>query len=333
MENMSKWLSTANEKKLPFPILSFPGVQLTGVKVSELVKSGKKQAECMKAVANRWNALASVSLMDLSVEAEAFGSPVRFFEDEVPAVTAAIVTDEKSLEELAIPEVGTSRTSEYVTAIREAKMLISGKPVFGGAIGPFSLAGRLMDMTEIMVMCYEEPELVHAVLEKVTQFLIAYSTALKDAGADGIIMAEPAAGLLSPSLLAEFSAPYVKRIIQAVETELCVFVYHNCGNSTVQSIKHILDMGARALSFGNAIDLSEMLELVPGDILVMGNVDPAWQLRGGSPESVREATLNVLNKCAKHPNFILSSGCDIPPMSPLENIDAFFNAAREFYGV
>jgi uroporphyrinogen decarboxylase len=40
----------------------------------------------------------------------------------------------------------------------------------------------------------------------------------------------------------------------------------------------------------------------------------------------------VLNKCAHHPNFILSSGCDIPPASLIENTDAFFAAAREFYG-
>ena len=332
MRDMNEWLKTAAAQKLPFPILSFPGVQITGTAVSELVRSGAKQAECMKAVAARWRTLASVSLMDLSVEADAFGSPVRFFDDEVPAVTAAIVTDQKRLDELKVPEVGASRTGEYVTTIKEAKKLITDRPVFGGAIGPFSLAGRLMDMSEIMVNCYEEPELVHGVLEKATQFLISYNTALRDAGADGIIMAEPAAGLLSPNLNAEFSTPYAKRIIQAVETENCVFVYHNCGNNTIQLVKSILETGARAFSFGNAIDLSEMIPYFSENLIVMGNIDPAVQLRGGTPESVREATLDVLDKCAKHPNFILSSGCDIPPMSPIENIDAFFSAAKEFYG-
>ena len=329
---MNEWLKTAAAEKLPFPILSFPGVQITGVAVSELVKSGVKQAECMKATANRWKTLAAVSLMDLSVEADAFGSPVRFFDDEVPAVTAAIVTDQKSLDELKVPEVGTSRTGEYVLTIKEAKEHITDRPVFGGAIGPFSLAGRLMDMSEIMVLCYDEPELVHGVLEKVTQFLISYNTAIREAGADGIVMAEPAAGLLSPSLIAEFSTPYAKRIIQAVETDNCVFVYHNCGNNTIRLVESIINTGARVFSFGNAIDLSEMIKLFPEDFIVMGNVDPAVELRGGTPESVRNATLDVLNKCAKYPNFILSSGCDIPPMSPLKNIDAFFETAKEFYG-
>jgi len=328
--NMTEWLSSAAARQKPMPVLSFPGIQLVGGTVRELVYSGEKQAACMKAIADRYDALASVSLMDLSVEAEAFGSLLRFSDDEVPTVTGAVIKGESDLEKLAVPAVGTARTGEYVRTIRLAKTLIRDKPVIAGSIGSFSLAGRLMDMTEIMVLCYEEPELVHGVLDKMTRFLIAYNTALKEAGADGILMAEPAAGLLSPELNAEFSTPYVKRIIEAVQTDDCVFIYHNCGN-TIPLIGSILENGAKAYHFGNVIDLSEMLPLVPGDRPVFGNVDPAGQLRNGTPESVRRATLDLLERCTKYPNFILSSGCDIPPAAPLENIDAFFDASKEFY--
>jgi len=329
--NMIEWLKTAAGKNKSMPILSFPGVQLTGISVSDLVRSGKLQAQCMKAVADRWDTLASVSLMDLSVEAEAFGSPVRFSDVEVPTVSGAIVTDEKELEALRVPSVGDGRTGIYVEAIKEVKQLITDRPVFAGILGPYSLAGRLMDLTEIMMLCYDEPELVHGVLEKVTQFQIEYGRAMSQAGADGIIMAEPAAGILSPALIGEFSTPYVKRIIEAVETESCVFIYHNCGNSTLTLTKEILATGAKAYHFGNAIDISEMLKLIPSDKLVMGNVDPAGQFRTGTPESVRQATTSVLEKCSAAPNFIISSGCDIPPASPIENIEAFFEAVKEYY--
>jgi len=329
--NMNDWLKTAAAQHKPMPILSFPGVQLTGISVNDLVRSGKLQAECMKAVADRWDTLASLSLMDLSVEAEAFGSPVRFSDVEVPTVSGAIVTDEEELENLKVPSVGAGRTGIYVETIKEAKKLITDRPVFAGILGPYSLAGRLMDLTEIMMLCYDEPELVHGVLEKVTQFQIEYGRAMRDAGADGIIMAEPAAGILSPSLIGEFSTPYVKRIIEAVETESCVFIYHNCGNSTLTLTKEILDTGAKAFHFGNAIDLSEMLKLIPSDKLVMGNVDPAGQFRAGTPESLRKATTEILEKCSSAPNFIISSGCDIPPASPIEIIDAFFEAVRDYY--
>jgi uroporphyrinogen decarboxylase len=75
----------------------------------------------------------------------------------------------------------------------------------------------------------------------------------------------------------------------------------------------------------------DIIAKVPSDTLVMGNVDPAGVLRLGTPETVRETTLSLLDRCAKYPNFLLSSGCDIPPMTPWENIDAFFKAVEEYY--
>jgi uroporphyrinogen decarboxylase len=77
--------------------------------------------------------------------------------------------------------------------------------------------------------------------------------------------------------------------------------------------------------------MQEMLEKFPADIPVMGNVDPAGVLRMGTPESVKEATLAIMEKCCGHPNFVISSGCDIPPMTPWENIDAFFETVDQFY--
>ena len=327
--NMKRWLQDAPSLRKAMPILSYPGVQLIGESVNDLVHNGALQVECMRAVAARWDTLAAVSLMDLSVEAEAFGSPVRFSEGEVPTVTAAIIGEGDDPDSLAVPKVGAGRTGEYIAAIAGAAKCID-RPVFAGSIGPFSLAGRLLDISEIMVLCYEEPELVHGVLDKATAFLIEYNSALRDAGANGLVMAEPAAGLLSPALIAEFSTPYGRRIIQAIETDDFAVIYHNCGN-TIPLIGSILETGASAFHFGNAIDIAEMLKLVPSDYTVFGNVDPAGEFRNGTPGSIREATLRILESCSAHGNFVISSGCDIPPGTPPENIDAFFNAVKEFY--
>jgi len=327
--NTKQWLRSAPGLHRAMPILSYPGAQLIGESVDALVRSGALQARCMEAVARRWDTLASVSLMDLSVEAQAFGSPVRFSESEVPTVTGAIIGEGDDPDTLAVPAVGAARTGEYISTIARAKALIE-KPIFAGSIGPFSLAGRLLDMSEIMVLCYDEPELVHAVLEKATAFLIEYNSALRDAGADGLLMAEPAAGLLSPALIAQFSTPYVRRIIQAIETDTFAVIYHNCGN-TIPLIGSILETGASAFHFGNAIDLAEMLKLVPPQYPVFGNIDPAGEFRNGTPGSIREAALRLLEKCAAHKNFVISSGCDIPPSAPVENVDAFFEAVKEFY--
>ena len=116
----------------------------------------------------------------------------------VPTVTGSIVHSEEEADALKVPEIGAGRTQIYIDAIGKAVELVQDRPVFAGVIGPFSLAGRLMDVTEAMIYCYDEPDMVHTVLEKATEFLIKYINAYKAVGANGVLVAEPLAGLLSP---------------------------------------------------------------------------------------------------------------------------------------
>ena len=334
-QNMKLWIEgmIGIQPKRPMPVLSFPCVSLLGISVRELISDSELQAKGMKLVAERTNAAASVSFMDLSVEAECFGADVYVFDDEVPTVKGRLISSMDEAEALEVPMVGSGRTHIYIDAIKKASEIITDRPVLAGMIGPYSLAARLFDVSEIMMDCYDDPDMVHTVLEKVTAFLIDYAKAYKAAGANGIVMAEPVAGLLSPNLEEEFSAPYVKKIVDAVRDDTFIVIYHNCGNNVPKMLDSILSTGASAYHFGNAVDMeNDIIKNVPSGIVVMGNVDPAGVLRMATPEKVREVTLSIMERCCKYENFVLSSGCDIPPMTPWENIDAFFAASSEFYG-
>ena len=320
------WDAAQVGRKRALPILSFPAAQKMGVTVEELVKSAEKQAQAMEIITRDTATVAAVSLMDLSVEAEAFGAQVRFAAGEVPAIIGQLVSDEDEANALKVPELSAGRASLCIEAVRTAKQRISDKPVLAGMIGPYSLAGRLMDVTEIIYLCFDEPETVSTVLEKATQYLIRYGQAMKDTGADGIVLAEPLAGILSPDMAEEFSMPYVKRIIDALQDENFAVIYHNCGNSVPQMLGSIYALGAAAYHFGNAIDLSAVLKMTPADILVMGNVDPAGQFAGGTAESITAATHDLMDRCGSYANFLPSSGCDIPAHAKWENIHAFFKA-------
>ena len=329
--SLHEFLKTAAnaEKKRGLPILSFPASQKLGVSVGELVKSSELQARAMETVAKETDTLAAVSLMDLSVEAEAFGAEVKFADDEVPVVLGQLVCDEDGANELEVPSLDAGRAKICAEGIRLAKERITDKPVLAGMIGPYSLAGRLMDVTEIMYLCFDEPETVHIVLDKVTKYLISYGQLLKDAGADGIMMAEPLAGILSPDMADEFSFPYVKRIIDALQDDSCALIYHNCGNSVPDMLEGIYAQGAAAYHFGNAVDMESILKATPDGIICMGNVDPVAQFTDGTPDSMRASVKELMEKCGKHADFIPSSGCDIPAKAKWENIDAFFAALGE----
>ncbi len=329
--NMKQWKDKiiADSSLYPIPIITFPGLHLTGKKVIDVVTNGPEQANCIEALAKRYNSLAGVMVMDLSVEAEAFGANVIFSDNDVPTIGSRLLSNHEDIQALSVPKVGAGRTSEYLKAAQIASKKIRDRPVFAGIIGPYSLAGRLFDMTEMMTLVYIEPEAAHELLVKCTSFLVEYAKAYKSKGASGVIIAEPAAGLLAPDICHEFSSVYVKTIVDAVQDDDFMVVLHNCGN-TVTLVPSLLTTGAMAYHFGNAVDMSEILPQIPEGILAMGNIDPAGTIRMGNPETVKTKTIELLDKCAGYNNFVVSSGCDVPPGTPLENIDAIYQAVAGY---
>ena len=317
-------------KEKTVPILSFPSTQLLGIGVNELIASSDMQVAGMEAIVAKCNIGASLNMMDLSVEAEAFGAKIRFSEHEIPTVEAGVLTDIADAENLMVPKVGDGRTALYIEGVKKAKEKIKNLPVFCGVIGPYSLAGRLFDMTELMMECFDSPDEVKVLLSKVTEFIIEYVKAFKAAGADGVMMAEPAAGLLSPALAEEFSTPFVKQIFDAVQDENFVICYHNCGNAVVAMAEDIATLGADIYHFGNAIQMKDILPKMPADSIVMGNVDPLL-FRNGTVEEIENCVQTLFEECGTYENFMISSGCDIPAQAKWENIEAYFNKVKELY--
>jgi uroporphyrinogen decarboxylase len=268
--------------------------------------------------------------MDLSTEAEEFGASIQFSDDEVPTVTGRLVTDAAGAEQLRIPQVGTRRTRVYLETIQGLARERADGLILAGLIGPFSLAGRLYGVSEALLATAMEPEVVQILLEKTTHFLTAYARALKDAGADGVIMAEPTAGLLSPRAVAEFSSPYIKRIIEAVEDERFQILLHNCA-ARIGHLSAKRESGASALHFGKPMDLPAALKEVPSDFLLCGNLDPAEVFVNSTPDDVAARTHGLLEATAGFPNFVISSGCDIPAHAPLKNIEAFFSSVAQWH--
>ena len=331
--NMYNWIEQVihERNKRPFPLLSYPAVQELFITVKELVSDSAWQAMGMRLIADRYKMTAATSYMDLSVEAEAFGSRCIYGVDDIPTINGCLIHNMEEAEALNVPEVGAGRTGVAVEAIRKALRLINDRPVFANCIGPYSLAGRLMDVNKVMIASYEEPEAVHAVLKKATDFIKSYVAAFKRVGANGVILAEPLAGILSPALMEEFSTRYVADIISEFQDKSFVFIYHNCGNSVAQLIPQVLDTGSRIFHFGNHASIRKMLENMPSDRIIMGNLDPASVFRNATPRKVQLATQKLLLECMDFPNFLISSGCDIPPDTDPDNLDAFFQTVEANY--
>ena len=117
----------------------------------------------------------------------------------------------------------------------------------------------------------------------------------------GVFIAEPAAGLLSNEDCMAYSTVFIRQIVQTLQDDDFAVILHNCGN-TGQCTQAMVESGAAALHFGNAIDMVSALQECPSSL---------------------EATASCRN-------FVLSTGCDVPPQVSQENIAAFFQALDEF---
>lgn len=328
---MKQWVADIIHQKevTAMPVMTHPGIELNGNTVREAVSNGKVHAEAVIKLTQAYQSVAACTIMDLTTEAESFGAEIAFSDEAVPAVVGHMLTDVKSINELQVPSLSAGRIPQYLKANLLAARAIQDRPVFAGCIGPFSLAGRLYDMSEIMVLIYEHPDEAHTLLAKCTQFIEKYCEALKQTGVNGVLMAEPAAGLMSNDDCKTFSSAYVKYIVNKVQDDNFIVVLHNCGNQG-HCTEAMVETGAAAYHFGNKCQMEEVIKEVPPTALAMGNLDPVSLFKDGTPEQMRKATLDLLEKTRQYPNFVLSSGCDTPPHTPIENVNEFFKALDDW---
>ena len=329
--NMKRWVADVIRQRevTALPVMTHPGIEMNGHTVREAVSNGRVHYEAVMTLTRRYPAVAAATIMDLTTEAEAFGTEIAFSDEAVPAVSSRLLPDVESINRLQVPSLSTGRIPQYLKANLLAAREITDRPLFAGCIGPFSLAGRLYDMSGIMMLIYENPDAAHTLLAKCTQFIEKYCQALKQTGANGVMMAEPAAGLMSNDDCQNFSSAYVRYIVNKVQDENFIVILHNCGN-TGQCTQAMVSTGAAAYHFGNKCKMEEVIKDVPSTALAMGNIDPVSIFKDGMPFQMRQTVTDLLEKMRPYPNFVLSSGCDTPPHTPLANVDAFFESLADF---
>jgi len=325
MNKLLKMMNSA-EKRMAFPLALFPGAQIVGCTVLDIVTNAEAQFAASKALCSRYKTPIVITAMDLSVEAEAFGCSTHFAENEVPTISAPAISSESDINSLRIPEPGEKRTSVYLKTTKLLKTIDSGPLVFSVMIGPFSLAGRLIGMNEILCMTITDTGSVHKLLEKCSIFLSRYAEAFKKEGADGLLIAEPAAGLLSPPAVEEFSSNYIRQIVSALQDDSFEIVLHNCA-ARLQHLNSIIGAQTNGLHFGAPMNIVEAARIASNRV-VFGNLDPTAVFLRAKPEETFKKTAELLEKTAGYKNFVISSGCDIPAGTNIENLDAFYDACR-----
>lgn len=315
------------------PQITYATAQLTGVGLVEALHSASKTAAALLAGQRElgYDAIYVGWESSFNLLAEAMGCTMRFPEHDLPQVAEHIVRDPGDLDKVKMPDPhSAARLPIRMETIRLVKQKTQGRvPLFGYIPGPFTLAGQLCGVTQLMIATLRNPQFVHELIRLATTASIAYARAIVGAGIDVTVAADPTASssLISPQMFGSFAAPALRDLLHAAASAGAVPSLHICGQTT-PILEAMCNTGARVLELDHLVDLGKAKQLVGQRVCLMGNLNPTDVLLKGSPRVVETAAKSCIEQAGAGGRYILSSGCDVPVDTPLANIRAMVTAAE-----
>jgi uroporphyrinogen decarboxylase len=313
------------------PLIGLPGVRLAHTTVKLAQQNPSIHSRVLSSIVKTFAPDIVFPLMELAVEANALGWKTNFPVDEPPTVekTPFQPSDLNSLESVDIRS--DSRVRAYCETVRRAADQVPPSVILGAYVtGPYTLAALMMGTEEAAIATKLHKAELHGLLAFTNRTIDTYMRSLIEASAGLICILEPTAMMLGPSEFKEFSADYVRSLRLTCDQAGNPTVLHICGRS-MHLIEHMASTGVDGLSLDSqesGVDLAEAIQRVPRETVILGNISPTETMLFGNPELVRREVWNLADRLCEFPNFALSTGCDLPLDTPLENVYAFMDAGR-----
>lgn len=320
-------------RRLVAPLVGFPGVNLVDTSIKLAQQNYGEQYKVIEALVKRYHPDIIFPLMDLSVEANATGRYTIFPVND----SATVVHHDFSYDEIAsmrqIDYQKDTRIFGYVKTLRLMNENLPADVVRGAyVIGPYSLAGLILGANQAALATMLDKENFHRLVRFAADMINQYANFFIDVGAQLICILEPTGVMLGPTQFKEFSGDYIKAMTANWRQRGVPAVLHVCGNS-MHLVAEMCAAGVDGLSLDapeTGVDIVKVAQQVPESVVVIGNLSPVRTIMTGIPDQVENEVRELLTKMNPFPNFVLSTGCDLPQRVPLENIDAFMRAGRQF---
>lgn len=268
--------------------------------------------------------------------AEAMGTKVVYPPNDISYLEEPKLKDIKDIDKLS--PINPYKDGKIPIRLKALKMVndaLSKEVNVGCSIpGPFTTAANLLGMENLLKSLIQDPEKVHELLEIVVESNFRIIDIIADMGV-GFGMADPVScsSVISPKAFRKFSMPYQKRCVDRMRQKSGKGTsIHVCGK-TKPIWGDLVETGIVSLSLDNIEDMEEAKKAVGHKVCLVGNVPPVDIVKFGSYEDVVRASKLCIKKAHNsQKGFILSTGCQIPINSPVENIQAMMDTVRS-YGV
>jgi len=314
------------DRRIAAPLAAYPAIKLTGSTIRQNEFNPELQARSLCKLVERTRPDIVFTMMDLSIEAGALGLPVRYPLEESATVEWHPVKTVADLDQYrVIDPLYDGRVWVFLETVRQLRAKLDTL-VGAYVIGSFTLAGLMMGANDIALATIDAPDVVHATVNFCERVVIDYAKALQRAGGQVICILDPTAFFLSPEAYWEFAGASMRNVVRHIDGGATVL--HICGNTT-HLIPQMCRTGVEGLSLDTAVDMAQAAELATEDMVLMGNIDPVTTMLNGDAEMVRNDTRQLMEKMSGYKNFVVSTGCDLPAETPIENIVALIQTVKE----
>lgn len=305
---------------LVFPINALPSCQMVDAGINEILWRADLKFLALRRYYEKIDADLLCYLGDIAIQAEAMGATIKYAKEGMPSVQSPSQT-------LCIPDpANVPRMKVNAQVLKEMEKAFPDKLRVAQLYGPFTVAGQVAGEEKILKGLADNQQEVFAVLEKTFECAERYARYLVESGANLLWISDPLAGLIPPEQFWDFAGSFLRRIFEPFAS--IPTILHICGD-TYQIIPGMIRTGVDGISFDNCMDLLVVEDKIPEHVYIIGNIDPVEVVELGSPDEVVSCTSDLVSMMALRKNFVLSTGCAVPPFAPIENIRLFVESGKK----
>lgn len=307
-------------------MVTVPAIEAFGIRFPQIHLTAENMAGSAIKSMEMYEFDSAVVPYDMCTIPEAFGLNVSIYEDVEDILYPTIPEKWNTPEEVQIPDDYLQRGRMPV--VSQAITLLSEKigkthAIGTWILGPFTLAGQLVELDVLMKMAIKEKTKVEALLDRLVDLIIDLGRHYREIGADYVSLREMGTGadILSPRMFKILIQPRLRKIFESWDSPK---ILHICG-STDLIIEMMNDCGAEAISVDHKNTLSESRRKIGDQVLLLGDYD-GFTLPGQSSfEEIEEA----IKRCIDDGVDAVWPGCDIWPDVKSENLKAINSTIRE----
>ena len=320
-----------HEKQERAPWVPFAGVHaglLKGYKAEELLKNPDKLYESLMEVSRLYMPDGQPIVFDLQLEAEVLGCDLMWADDNPPSVTShpwEVKPDYSRNIEKTDGRIGmvmdVSRRMEESVGDKEA--------LYGLFCGPFTLMSHLRG-TKLFMDMKKNPQIVHEMLDFVTEQGCRMADFYAEAGIDVIAAVDPLISQISPKCFEEFMLEPYKKLFQHIRGLGRFSSFFVCGNA-IRNLELMCQSDPDSISIDENIPMETAKAITDKyNIVIGGNIPLTTTMLFGNQMDNIKFVVDMVDKLEiKDKNLIIAPGCDMPYAVPVENCIAVARAAKD----